>query len=244
MQIDRKFVLFELIPVLITFIAIVSLGIYFGQSAIKLIPVCVSLVVMLFNARANRLGLLLGACNSLIYAIGYYSEGLYGSVLSTLYGAVVSFASFFVWKKRAYGSSTVFRRMKAKFELLAAAGFALLVAVSVLILYRAGGTEPVLDGLTMMLGLILPLLTMFAFIEALPLNVVNMIVSLTLWIRIVAAGNFADITYLVYSVYCTYMTARLVVRWLKLYSEQQRESKRSLFEQKKETQFINLENRP
>lgn len=232
---NKKFILFELIPVLIAFIAIMSLGIYFGQSAIKLIPVCVSLIVMLFNARANRFGLLLGACNSLIYAIGYYSEGLYGTVISALYGAVVSFASFFLWKKRAYGSSTVFRRMKVKFELLAAAGFAVLVVITVLILYRAGGTEPVLDGFTMMLGLVLPVLTMFAFIEALPLNIANMIVSLTLWIRIVAAGNLADITYLVYSVYCTYMTARLVVRWIKLYLEQQRESKRSLPEQKEET---------
>lgn len=241
---NKKFVLFELIPVLIAFIAIMSLGIYFGQSAIKLIPVCVSLIVMLFNARANRFGLLLGACNSLIYAIGYYSEGLYGTVISALYGAVVSFASFFLWKKRAYGSSTVFRRMKVKFELLAVAGFAVLVVITVLILYRAGGTEPVLDGFTMMLGLVLPVLTMFAFIEALPLNIANMIVSLTLWIRIVAAGNLADITYLVYSVYCTYMTGRLVVRWIKLYLEQQREAKRSLPEEKEETRFINLENRP
>lgn len=232
---NKKFVLFELIPISVAFAGIMSFGIYYRQSVIKMIPVIISLTVMLFNARANRFGLLLGACNSLIYAIGYALEGLYGSVLSTLYGAVVSFVSFFVWKKRAYGSSTVFRRMKVKFELLAAAGFALLVAVSVLILYRAGGTEPVLDGLTMMLGLVLPILTMFAFIEALPLNAVNMIVSLTLWIRIVAAGNLADITYLVYSVYCTYMTARLVVRWIKLYSEQQRESKRSLPEQKEET---------
>lgn len=74
--------------------------------------------------------------------------------------------------------------------------------------------------MSMLLGFVLPVLTMLAYLESLPLNLVNMAVSLTLWIRIVVAGNLANLTYLVYSVYCAYMTLRQTVRWIRLYREQ------------------------
>ncbi len=216
----KNVVLFELIPILVTLAGILGFGIAYGQVAVKLAPVCVSLVVMLFNSRANRWGFILGGLNSILYAVGYFMEGLYGSVFSACFGAVMQFVTFFFWKRRAYGKATIFRRMKGKTEILFGIGFLVAWLVAALVLRRAGGTEFVLDSMSMLLGFVLPVLTMFAYLESLPLNLVNMAVSLTLWIRIVVAGNLANLTYLVYSVYCAYMTLRQTVRWIRLYREQ------------------------
>ncbi len=216
----KNVVLFELIPILVTLAGILGFGIAYGQVAVKLAPVCVSLVVMLFNSRANRWGFILGGLNSILYAVGYFMEGLYGSVFSACFGAVMQFVTFFFWKRRAYGKATIFRRMKGKTEILFGIGFLVAWFVAALVLRRAGGTEFVLDSMSMLLGFVLPVLTMFAYLESLPLNLVNMAVSLTLWIRIVVAGNLANLTYLVYSVYCAYMTLRQTVRWIRLYREQ------------------------
>ena len=216
----KNVVLFELIPILVTLAGILGFGIAYGQVAVKLAPVCVSLVVMLFNSRANRWGFILGGLNSILYAVGYFMEGLYGSVFSACFGAVMQFVTFFFWKRRAYGKATIFRRMKGKAEILFGIGFLVAWLVAALVLRRAGGTEFVLDSMSMLLGFVLPVLTMLAYLESLPLNLVNMAVSLTLWIRIVVAGNLANLTYLVYSVYCAYMTLRQTVRWIRLYREQ------------------------
>ena len=216
----KNVVLFELIPILVTLAGILGFGIAYGQVAVKLAPVCGSLVVMLFNSRANRWGFILGGLNSILYAVGYFMEGLYGSVFSACFGAVMQFVTFFFWKRRAYGKATIFRRMKGKAEILFGIGFLVAWLVAALVLRRAGGTEFVLDSMSMLLGFVLPVLTMLAYLESLPLNLVNMAVSLTLWIRIVVAGNLANLTYLVYSVYCAYMTLRQTVRWIRLYREQ------------------------
>ena len=71
------------------------------------------------------------------------------------------------------------------------------------------------------LGFLLPILQMFAIIESLPLALLNNLISLTLWVRIVFVGGaIANTTYVISSLYGLYMTTRMVFRWLSLYKEQ------------------------
>ena len=58
-----------------TAVGITVTGIVFGQDFVRMIPLYVSLFVMLLNSRANRLGLLLGSINSILYALIYYYYG-------------------------------------------------------------------------------------------------------------------------------------------------------------------------
>ena len=84
-----------------------------------------------------------------------------------------------------------------------------------------GGSEVVLDGLITVLGFLLPILQMFAIIESLPLALLNNLISLTLWVRIVFVGGaIANTTYVISSLYGLYMTTRMVFRWISLYKEQ------------------------
>ena len=71
LNIKSKKIIFEYLPMSVTAIGVIVCGIVFKQAFIKVLPLIFSLVIMLFNSRANRIGFLLGAINSCIYVIGY-----------------------------------------------------------------------------------------------------------------------------------------------------------------------------
>ena len=218
-----KKILLDYIPMAIVAVALIVSAILTNQQFIKLLPTLITLVVMLLNAKANRLGFLLGGINCLIYVIGYFMESLYGTVISTLFGAVLAFLSFARWKKRAYGKATIFVTIKNKFRILGGILFLITWAVVAFIMSKTDNSQYILDSLLMILGIIIPTFTMFAFLEAIPLNIISLITNLIMWIIIVASGNLAAITYLIAMLYNCYMGGRQTITWIKLYKKQRRE---------------------
>ena len=78
----------------------------------------------------------------------------------------------------------------------------------------------------MCLGFVLPILTMFAFVETPFINIISQSVSLTIWVKIIiSTGNIANLTYVIYLIYCIYMISRQGVSYIKLYKEQQENKK-------------------
>ena len=206
----------------VTGIGILVCAIVFEQMFIKVLPLFFSLLIMLLNSRANRIGFLLGAINSCIYIIGYLMEGVYGTVASTVFGIVIMLITYFRWKSNAYGKATVFRRFSARGRVLLTLVLCAAWAATTFVLSRMGGTATVMDGLTMVLGFAVNILNIVAYVEAPFLNTVSGLCQFALWVQIVFInGNYAAMTYLVYSIYCTYMIARTFYRWLALYKEQQ-----------------------
>ncbi len=217
----RQKILLEYIPMAVTFIGIVACAIIFKQQVIKTLPVCFSLAIMLFNSRANRIGFLLGATNSVIYIIGYFREGLYGTVISTIFGILVQVTSFFLWKKNAYKQATRFRKLGWKGRTLLVGMLLAAWSTTSFVLWKMNGTEVVLDGLLMVIGFLLPLLQMLAIIESLPLSLLNIFINLVMWLRIIFIGGaFENTTYLISGLYNLYMTIRMTRRWIVLYKEQ------------------------
>ena len=69
-------------------ITIIPLAIVFKQSFIKLLPCLITVAVMYLDSKFNRYARIVGACNCVVYSIGYYTDGLYGSVLTAaLFGS-------------------------------------------------------------------------------------------------------------------------------------------------------------
>ncbi len=219
----KKAILFEYLPMAVTGIGILVCAIIFKQMFIKVLPLFFSLIIMLFNSRANRIGFILGSINSCIYIIGYLMEGVYGTVASTVFGIVIMLISFFRWKNNAYGKATMFRRFSACGRALLALVLCVMWAATSFTLSKIGGTATVIDGLTMVLGFATNILTMVAYVEAPFLNIISGLCQFALWVQIVFInGNYAAMAYLVYNVYCTYMLIRTFYHWLTLYKEQQR----------------------
>ena len=215
-----KVILTEYVPLIIAFISTVLCAIIFKQDLVKTIPVCFSLVIVLLSARANKICYLLGATNCLIYIAGYLMEGLYGSFLQTFFSAVMQFATFFYWKKNSYKHATKFRKMSVLFRILLVIVILVLTVIAVVTLKNLNGKEVFLDAFTLVLGIVGPILTLFAFMEYLPLAVLAQALTLIMWIKITVSGSIANITYVILSLYNTYMMVRLSLTWIKLYKEQ------------------------
>lgn len=218
----QKKIWFEYLPLCVTFVGIVTCAILFKQAFIKTLPVCFSLVIGLLNSRANRIAFLFGATNSLLYIVGYYLEGVYGSMLVAAFSACLQAASFFLWKKRAYKQATEFRALSNKNRILLGVGLLCIWALTSAILSRVGGNEYVLDGLILVLGFTVTIMQMLALVDSCPLNILNVTISLILWIRIIAGGAIANVTYLISSAYTLYMVIKAAKKWITLYKEQQR----------------------
>lgn len=217
----RSKLLLEYLPSVLTFVAILVCAIIFKQSFIKTLPVCFSLVIMLLNSQANRIGFLLGALNSLIYIIGYFMESLYGTVASTFFGMVLSLTAYFRWKKKAYGRATIFRSFSGKQRVLFSVLLVIAWALCSFVLWKIDGSAVVFDGLILVLGVVVPILNIVAFIEAPCLNILSCVAQLTLWGQIVFIdGKIANLTYLIYTAYALYMVVRTFLRWFALYKEQ------------------------
>lgn len=218
----KKAILYEYLPMAVTGIGILVCAIVFQQMIIKVLPLFFSLLIMLLNSRANRIGFILGAINSCIYIIGFIMEGVYGTVASTVFGIVIMLITYFRWKSNAYGKATEFRRFSTRGRALLALVLCAAWAATSFALWKMGGTATIMDGLTMVLGFAVNILNIVAYVEAPFLNIISGLCQFALWMQIVFINkNYAALTYLVYSIYCSYMIARTFYRWLALYKEQQ-----------------------
>ena len=170
----------------------------------------------------NRIAFLFGATNCIIYIIGYYMEDVYGTMITTVFSACLQFASFFVWKKRAYKQATEFRVLKNKSRILLVV---LLIGGWVVVSYALASVtskEYVVDGLNTVIGFILPFMQMFALIDSVPLHLLSIVLSLVMWIRIIFIdGAWANTTYLISTTFSLYMAIRMARKWIALYKEQQ-----------------------
>lgn len=209
------------ILIVITGIAILVAGILCGQKFFLMIPLMISLFVMAFQAEANRLGALAGAVNSLIYTAAYIYMGVYASAASAfLFSFPIQLMTFFSWRKNAYKNTVVFKRMSKKVRLILLAVFLVLWSVLAIVFLHLKYEYAILDSGVFLLGLIIPVLTLLAYIEYTYLWIVQAVVSLLLSVQM-AFNDYSQITYLIYAVYSFYciIFAFLTVR--KFYKEQQ-----------------------
>ena len=209
----------------VCFIAILTLGILSGQKWFKMLPALVSLAVMLLNSRVNRLGFLVGGLNALLYAVGYFAEGLYGlAIQASVVSAPVQLVTFARWKKRAYGTATVLKKLSVKWEIvLFAATAAVWTAAFFVIRGLSGANQSALDVTCLVFGTAATFLTMFALMETLAFQIVNITSTIAIWCVQLAQGEFAEITYFIGALFSAYCTVVLCVNWIKLYKRQRAE---------------------
>ena len=200
-------------------VTLTVLSILFKQMFIKVLPCYISLVVMLLQARANKYCFLLGALNSVIYAVGYYFEKVYGSLAEAL---VLSFPiqmiTFFVWKRNEGKSQSKTRNLTLKQALITVASF-IVVWVGMYFVFKAiGDSSPILDNSIFVLSLVIYVYTLFGIVESRLLLIVSCCISLTMW-TIKTFYDIKSITYVLLSVYNLYMCIKGFVIWKKIASK-------------------------
>lgn len=215
----------KVIIIIITGIAILATGILTKQHFFLMVPLFISLFVMSFQSEANRYGSLMGAINSLIYTAAYTYMGVYGSAASAL---LLSFPmqlmTFFNWKKHAYKKTVVFKQMSNKMRVASTVGVLALWAVTALILYKLKYEYAIFDSILFLLGIIVSVLTMLAYIEYTYLWIVQAVVGLFLNVQMII-NDYSQTTYFVYGIYALYCVICAFINVRKFYKEQQKELK-------------------
>lgn len=208
------------ILIAVTGTAILVAGIICKQEFFLMIPLFISLFVMGFQSEANRVGALCGAVNSLIYTGAYIYMGVYASAASAfLFSFPVQLMTFFRWKKNAYKKTVVFKAMSNKMRIILflclLAAWGVLAAVFAHLKYEYA----VLDSISFILGFVVPVLTMLAFVEYTYLWIVTAVVTLLLSVQMVIV-DYRQTTYLIYAVYCFFCIISAFINVRKFYKEQ------------------------
>ena len=214
----------RLLLILVTAAAITVTGILFRQSPLRVLPLYVSLVVGALQSRANRYASLIGGINSILYAFVYLYLGLYASAgYALLFSCPIQLVTFILWSRRKYGQSTRFRKMSVRLRVGVSAAFAAVFAGLYFVLRAVGSDYGVLDSLTSLLGILISILTMLAFIEYTWLMFPSGLIGIALHIATMKTYP-EQITYVIFSVYSLICVTVQFFRVRKLYAQQQKEN--------------------
>ncbi|MBR5496413.1 MAG: nicotinamide mononucleotide transporter [Clostridia bacterium] len=211
----------KIIIIVLTGIAILVTGILCKQQWFLMVPLFVSLFVMAFQSEANRIGVLIGAGNALLYTATYIYMGVYVSAASSLLFSVpIQLMTFFRWKKNAYKNTAVFKKMSTKVRILFTLGILALWAVTAFIFYRLDYEYALFDSLLFLFGFIVPILTWRAYIEYTYLWIIQAVVGLFLNAQMIM-NDYSQATYFVYGIYALYCVICAFINVHKFYKEQQ-----------------------
>ncbi len=221
-SVNHKKIWLEWVPMGVCAVAILVCAFVFGQKWYKVLPTLNTLVILLLSARVDRRSFLLGGLNAALYGIGYFSEGLYFSVINCLLVSMpLQLFSFFNWKRHADGNSAKLRTLGWRGEVVVVSLTALgcLLCYQFLLPFFGGGQQQAaLDIFLFVIGLVITVLGMLRYVEAPYYNLISSVANLTMWI-IICSGNIADLNYVIMAAYSLFRVAQSVVSWTKQYQK-------------------------
>ncbi|MBR2930084.1 MAG: nicotinamide mononucleotide transporter [Clostridia bacterium] len=212
--------LFSLILMSVAAVLIVVTAIIFEAEPLNVLPLMVSLVVGLLQAGANRYANLVGGINAIVYAIVYFSFGLYGMAFQALLvSSPFQLVTFVRWSKNKYKSSTKFRRLSKKQLIIVICAVAVAFVLLYLALTAANSSYRFLDNAITIAGLLSSTLTLLSFIEYSWLAPILCVLDWSLGLSM-ALDDPSRITYLIYSTYSFICIVRQFFSVMRIYKEQ------------------------
>ena len=213
---DKKIILIS-----VTGVLIIASAIAYHLHLFYIIPLMISLFVMAFQSEANRYAVLAGSLNSLLYAAVYIKFGIYGSAAqAVLFSFPVQLVTFIRWNKNPYKHTVVFRKMSNRARFFLYGGLAALWISMCLIFANMNYGYAVADSGVGLLGFVIPVLTMLAYIEYTHLWLVQTVFSILLNLQLYLE-DYSRLPYFIYSIYSAYCIVTAFVNVRKFYKEQQ-----------------------
>lgn len=225
--------LFSWILLGITTVCITLSGILYKQPILYMLPLYISLVISLLQSRVNRLAYLIGAGNAILYAIVYWHFRLYASAVYALaFSFTIQLATYFLWSKHPSGKATIFHAMKPRQRVCTVLVFIAVWAALYAVLSASGSAYRFFDISSSLLGILISVLTMLAFIEYLPLMILSQFISIGLYLSMMK-DNPAQVTYLIYTLFsmvCQFMALKKVIAlYQKQKTSERKENKHESF---------------
>ena len=109
----------------VTAILIMTTGIIYKQSPLRMIPLYVSLIIALMQSGVSRYAPLIGSVNSLLYAAVYGYYRLYASMAyAVLVSCPLQVVTFINWSRNPWKGSTILKKLTNRQRILVFAGSA------------------------------------------------------------------------------------------------------------------------
>ena len=220
---DKKNV-FLYILIAVAFAGIVATGWIYACPIYRVIPLCVSLVVMILQTRANRATFLLGGVNAIYYAVVYFSLKLYGmSLYSLLVACPLQLITWWRWRKNAYAQATVLRCLTRKQRLRWGLGLAGAWLGLYLLLDAFGSGYLILDNTISIISTAGNLGSLLSLIEFPFAQILAHVLNITLYVQMVQQepAQWPFLIFFTYALICSSISA-----WFmhKLYRKQRQEA--------------------
>ncbi len=185
---------------------------FFRLHIANVLPLFVSVVIMFLQSRVNRYAFLIGALNSILYAVAYFYMTLYSSAA---YALLISFPlqviTFFSWQKNTHQGVTDIRRFTKKGRL----GLFLFMALTwtlLFILFSALESEYlIVDNTVAVIGIVATLLCTMRYSEYAAFQVLTNCISIVLY-SYMALKDPGRSVWLIFSVYSTVCSSVAFIR--------------------------------
>ena len=160
---------------------------------------------------------MLGAANSVLYGISYFTEGLYFSMISAVViSAPIQIYSYFNWKKTEKNGKPAIRflgRKRLILTLLIMLGIWGLCSLLLAPQFESAAF-PALDSFLFAKEIIISVLAARQFADSQYLNIVSCSVSLVLW-SLLTVENPANFNYVIISAYNLFRVTQAAINWTK-----------------------------
>ena len=196
----------------VTFVALLVSSIMLKVPFIKALPLFISLVVMFLQANVSRYTFLLGAINSLIYAIPYYQMTLYSSMASTILTSFpFQLAAFIGWNKKTENNVTELKTLSWKKRgllvlIMAAFWVALYFVFSIF-----GSKYMILDNTGVIIGIVASVLSVLRYMEFSIFQILALILSTALNIAVLL-DDPTQLPYVLYNFYAAFCIVLSFIR--------------------------------
>ena len=215
-------VIFTLCLMAVTGVLVIGTGIYYGQTFMRLWPLCNSLVISFLLTRANRYAPLLIGFNAVLYAASYFHYHLFSNAAFALFvSCPLQLITFFRWHNKPYKRSTVFRKMTGKQRLLWSGVALLCWSVASFLFYRFQSDFNLLDTTVTMFSMYGTILSLLSYMEFPLFTAITNLCNLFLYLSMLG-DHPEQITYMIFSIYALICSVKTFIRTNQLYAEQRK----------------------
>lgn len=225
----KKTPILMLILLAITAIGITISGVIFKQSALRMIPLYVSLVIFLLQSSVNRFAPLIGGINAVFYAIVYFYYELYATAIySLIVSCPLQIITFINWSKRKNGKTVNLKSMTVKGRILTTLAFLGCWVIMYIVMSKLGSSYMMFDNTITLFGILITILTMLAYVEYTYLMIPNVIISICMYVKMIADGTYEQTTFLFSSCFSLICNILAFITARKAFKKQQTKNKELL----------------
>lgn len=172
----------------ISFSLIVIEIIHYKPSPLLFIPLLVSAFVMFLQSRVNRYAFVVGAINSVLYAIAYVKMSLYATALYAVFvSCPLQVMTFVNWNRYTNQNKTKLRKMSVKSRIRLFGGMLAVWLLLYMIFSKLDSRYLLLDNSVAVLGAICTVLCTLRFKEYTFLQILTNIISFVTYLMMLEA---------------------------------------------------------